>query len=326
MTDGPIVKPDVLVLAGGGILGEAWMSALLAGLEQATGVDFRRTETFVGTSAGSIVAAWLAAGRPPRLPHGTRRKDGNGTAGAYARSAEGAPPGLNERAPGEEGAIPERISSLQTLGRAAATAAAPLAPAVLSWGAPGGALLRSLALARAPEGERSLDDLRRSVEESGVRFDGRLRVVAVDRANGRRVVFGAPGAPPATVGEAVVASCAIPTVFRPERIGRREYVDGGVWSPTNIDVAPVSRGARVLCLNPTGALPVSLDSMFGAYRGIARAAEATEALALRGRGANVRVIAPDARAAEAMGTNLMNPGPRRAVADAAFRQGLELGS
>ncbi|MDQ3850808.1 MAG: patatin-like phospholipase family protein, partial [Actinomycetota bacterium] len=58
----PLDPPDVLVLAGGGILGEAWMSGLLAGVEEATGHDFRHTEAFVGTSAGSLVAAALVAG------------------------------------------------------------------------------------------------------------------------------------------------------------------------------------------------------------------------------------------------------------------------
>src|SRR6478672_9046945 len=53
---------DVLVLGGGGILGEAWMTAVLAGLEDATGFDPRGCDAFVGTSAGSIVSAILVAG------------------------------------------------------------------------------------------------------------------------------------------------------------------------------------------------------------------------------------------------------------------------
>jgi len=48
--------PDVLVLAAGGILGEAWMTGVLAGIEASTGVDFRDTESLVGTSAGAIIA------------------------------------------------------------------------------------------------------------------------------------------------------------------------------------------------------------------------------------------------------------------------------
>src|SRR3954469_12984936 len=61
-------RPDVLVLAGGGLVGEAWMTGVLAGIEDNTAVDFTDCEYFVGTSAGSIVAAHLAAGRSPRRP------------------------------------------------------------------------------------------------------------------------------------------------------------------------------------------------------------------------------------------------------------------
>ena len=58
--------PNVLVLGGGGLLGEAWITGVLAGYRDATGADPRRCRRFVGTSAGSIVAASLAAGREPR--------------------------------------------------------------------------------------------------------------------------------------------------------------------------------------------------------------------------------------------------------------------
>ena len=58
--------PDVLVLGAGGAVGEAWMTGLLGGL----GLDFRQCEYFVGTSAGAIVAATLAAGLQPRPVEG----------------------------------------------------------------------------------------------------------------------------------------------------------------------------------------------------------------------------------------------------------------
>ncbi|HEX5224469.1 MAG TPA: hypothetical protein VFW29_05010, partial [Solirubrobacteraceae bacterium] len=58
-------QPDVLALGGGGILGEAWMNAVLAGLEEGGTLDARACRGYLGTSAGSIVAAALVAGIAP---------------------------------------------------------------------------------------------------------------------------------------------------------------------------------------------------------------------------------------------------------------------
>ena len=56
--------------------------------------------------------------------------------------------------------------------------------------------------------------------------------VAVDVQSGQEVVFGR-----GNTGQAVRASCSIPGVFRPVRIGDRMYVDGGVVSPVAVDAA-----------------------------------------------------------------------------------------
>jgi NTE family protein len=287
--------PDVLVLGGGGLLGEAWMSALLAGIEQASDFDSRRCEGYVGTSAGSIVTAVLAGGVSPARRLGE----------------------LPEQPPGDE---PEAASSggvaTRTLRAGVATAAAPVAALALPTMAPGGALVRRLALGRAPRGERSLGDLGRRIESTGVRFDGRLAISAVELESGRRVMFGREDAPAASVGQAVEASCAIPTYFRPIEIGGREYVDGGAWSPTNLDTAQVRRGTQVLCLNPTGSLPA-----FGvASRSVAR----FEALVLERRGARVQIVSPDDGSVEAIGPNLMDPRRRREVIAAGVAQGRRL--
>ncbi len=172
--------------------------------------------------------------------------------------------------------------------------------------------------------EQGADDLRAGIERSGVRFDGRLRVCCVDKATGRRVVFGAPGAPPASVADAVAGSCAIPWVFEPARIGGREYVDGGVWSVTNLDVAPAGRESDVLCLDPTAGLGPATGSVMGAMSQAFRLTTAVEIQVLRGRGARVRHIGPDREAGELMGRNLMDPGPRRRVLAAGYRQGRAL--
>jgi NTE family protein len=295
----PIPLPDVLVLAAGGILGEAWMSGVLAGMEEAGGLDFGEVETFVGTSAGSIVSARLAAGKRPRRPRG-------GDAGGD--------PALVEDAP--------MRSPLATIGLTAARiAAGPLASPSLALGAPVGALARRAALAAIPDGTRHLEHLRAEIRSLSVRFDGRLRICCVDRDSGRRVVFGAPGSPPAEVADAVVASCSIPAVFRPVRIGGRRYVDGGAWSLTNLDAAPAGRGTEILCLHPSGSRALGGRSPLGALRAAAGAAAELEALALRTRGAHVRIVGPSAEASEAMGANFMDPRPAVRVHSLGFRQG-----
>jgi NTE family protein len=278
------------------------MRGLLDGAGATAGIDFRDCEYFVGTSAGSIVAAFLAAGRAP-------------DSGAEARAARDWAEAAEED--GQRG----RFST--ALGRVGLAAATPLAPVALASATPAGAVARAAALRAVPRPRRSMPGLGRLIEGTGARFDGRLRIAAVDRRSGRRVVFGAPGAPRASVGQAVLASCSIPGVFAPVRIDGHEYVDGGVWSPTNLDATPVGRGTQVLCLNPTASLAASRTA-FGALRAFSQSAALAETLALRARGAEVRTIAPDARAAEVMGANLMDRGRVDEVLAAGYAQGRAL--
>lgn len=287
----------MLVLGAGGVVGEAWMSGVLAGIEAATSVDLRDVEAVVGTSAGAIVAARLVAGERPRRPAGE--------AGARNEAAPLPEPGR----PGAE--------ALRTAARWAWAATAPLAPLAAAVASPGSALVRSALLSRVPESGRSLSSIQAEADALGVRFDGRLRVCCVDKRSGRRVVFGAPGAPPATVGEAVAASCAIPWVFAPVRISEREYVDGGVWSALNLDAAPARRDAEVLCLDPTAGLRTRL-------RHALRAGIAVELQILRARGARVRHVTPDPGAAEAMGSDFMAGARSGEALAAGYGQGLAI--
>jgi NTE family protein len=296
--------PDALVLGGGGLLGEAWMSAVLAGIEDGEEFDARACACYVGTSAGSIVAASLAAGLEP----GSRL-------GSLSTSA--AAPLADE---------PTRPLG-QLLGVASGLAGSLAAPFVSLASAStvaGGAALRRTLLRGMPTGERSLAELGRELDLAGVEWDGRLRIVALERESGRRVVFGSPGAPELSVAGAVEASCAIPGVFRPVRAHGRSYVDGGMWSPTNIDAADVARGDRVLCLNPTGSLRPTIGALMGVFGPLSRGAAGTEALVLKSRGATVTTINPDHASTAAMGTNLMDPQPRQAVIDAGLAQGRRL--
>jgi NTE family protein len=300
--------PEVLVLGGGGILGLAWMSALLAGIEEGGGFDAREPGEFIGTSAGSIVAASLVAGISP--------------ATGLGRLAERPAVHLPEA---EDGSTPLRqaFDAVADLGGAAV---APLASLAFSSTAAGGALLRRAALRRVPQGRRSLGELGSMIERTGASFDGRLRVAAVELESGRRVMFGAPVAPQLSVAAAVRASCAIPGVFRPVRAGGRTYVDGGAWSPTNMDTADVERGDRVLCLNPTGSLRPGIGALAGAFGPVSRGLAGAEALVLKHRGALVTAINPDEATSAVMGQNLMNPARREDVIAAGLAQGRRIAS
>jgi NTE family protein len=104
-------------------------------------------------------------------------------------------------------------------------------------------------------------------------------------------------------------------------IGDREYVDGGVWSPTNLDLARAGKSDRVLCLVPTAAMGIAPAL---ALRGLAagwRLATSVEAAAAGRRGAKVEIVAPDGGAATAMAGDLMNPARRARVLAEGFRQG-----
>jgi NTE family protein len=149
-------------------------------------------------------------------------------------------------------------------------------------------------------------------------------VTAVDRRTGMRTVFGRPGAPDATVAQAVEASCTVPWLFAPVNIAGREYVDGGVWSPTNLDAAPAGRDTHVLCLNPTAGIN-GAHNLISFARSVARSAVSFEALALQRRGAIVQAFAPDAESAAAMGADFMDTEPRKRVLAAGYRQGLIMG-
>ena len=266
------------------------------------GFDARRCGSYLGTSAGSIVAASLVAGLAPssRLTGLTAQPAGPAPAERRANRSR------------------DLLSLAAGLG---GTAVSPLVSRTMTSIAAGGALMRRVALDQVPAGRRSLAMLGAEIERIGARWDGRLRVAVVDRRSGRRVVLGATGAPDMPVATAVQASCAIPGVFAPIHFRGRDYVDGGAWSPTNMDAAEAERGQRVLCLNPTGGFRPRIGSAIGVIGPVSRMAAGAEALVLQRRGAQVTTINPDERTMSVMGSNLMDPAPRPAVIAAGLAQG-----
>jgi NTE family protein len=287
------VRPDILVLGGGGRQGEAWMTGLLAGLEDTHEYDLRECDYFVGTSAGAVLATRLARGQVLRRP-----------ASDVVGSASG-----------------EQLPLPNWAANSAMAIAAPFAQLGLRVGRAPGEMLRSVALRLLSSSADEALDFGDAFGADGGRFDGRLRVIAVERATGRRVVFGAPGAPAATLAQALSASCALPLVFGPAVIDGREYVDGAIWSTTNADVAPATRDAQVLIVAPMASLHGPFNPI---VRAAARAALLLESSAMKTRGARARIITPDRSSAVSIGRDLMSGSGLDHTQVSGYQQGLGL--
>jgi NTE family protein len=147
--------------------------------------------------------------------------------------------------------------------------------------------------------------------------------VAADYRTGKRTPFGREGSPYATVGEAVSASCAIPGFYHPPCISGRRYVDGGICSPSNLDLLADSDLDLVICLNPMSSqascTPRSTAERFAAAarRRIGRVL-GSEARKLRERGTDVLLIQPSAADLAVMGANLMARDRRSLVLETAY--------
>jgi NTE family protein len=154
------------------------------------------------------------------------------------------------------------------------------------------------------------DQIRRVVPSGWGPHPG-LRVIACDYQTGRRVHFGREDAPPAHLADAVAASCSIPGVYRPVEIGSRLYVDGGIYSTSNLDSLRAGGLDLVICLNPTSSLhpprawnPFALGSSL--WRRASGNRLGSEAKKLRAAGTEVILIQPTGEDMSVMGQNLMS--------------------
>lgn len=204
------------VLAGGGATGIAWEAGITIGLRD-SGIDVRDADTMIGTSAGSMVAAHLRLGTDESI--------------AFARIQDGVP--------------------LAGYGRLGPSDAARYLRAQLNLDKrQGRALVGRAALSAATATEADW------LEAIGLGLvgkpwpQGRLFVTAVDAETGTSVVFDNTSGVP--LERAVAASCAVPGVFPAVEVGGRRYVDGGLRSIANADLAAGHRRVLVLAPYPIG--------------------------------------------------------------------------
>jgi NTE family protein len=147
---------------------------------------------------------------------------------------------------------------------------------------------------------------------------GETWIVAVDYGSGRRAVFGRPGAPPARLPDAVVASCSIPGWFQPAVINGRRYVDGGVRSPTSLGMIARAGLDEVFVLAPMASVVADRPRMphevlERQLRALMTMTLLREVRALRAAGTAVTVLTPGPEDLAVMGVNLMDPRRRLQV-------------
>ena len=321
-----------LVCAGGGVTGAVYEIGCLRALDELLGRSVLDLDLYVGISGGAFVASILAAGVSPRE--------------MYDEATT-----LTHTPLGVSAAPLYRLGSLEFLRRSLK------APRVLSH-----ALVTSL----TGEG-RNLSDLAWSffellppglMETAGIQeylhkvFKSRLHsdsfrdlprelyVVAVDLDNGEAVAFGKNGWRDVPISKAVQASTAMPGLYRPVRIGGRDYVDGGVKKTAHINLAIQSGADLVICINPI--VPYLNDTANGplrghlSNRGVTWVLDQVMRIMLHGRmqygieryarehpEVDILLIEPTRDDVRMFGYNIMRYSARRVVAQHGYRTALE---
>ena len=301
-----------LVLGAGGVLGGAWLVGALHAIAAETGWDPGSADYVVGTSAGSMIGALLACGVPPwfMVAHSAGEELGGLT------DARGEPASAADRSAGgtfkldREGlALGPGSWRLALSSLARPYRYSPMA-VISGW------LPRGL-ISTGP----LKDTIRRACAEDWAPHPN-YWAVAVDYRTGRRVAFGRPSAPPAALPDAVAASCAIPGFYRPVEIDGRPYVDGGVYSTSNLDILRNERLDLVVALNPMSSLHARTPQTV-AQRMALRMRQAagrrlgSEARRLRAAGAEVVLIQPTVGDLDVMGGNLLSSRRRHEVIESA---------
>ena len=284
-----------LVLGGGGPVGIAWEAGLLAGLAEA-GVNLAEADYILGTSAGSFVGSRIAMGK--------RAADIAAAILAEADRPRPPPPPVNGQ-PAEARAAPNLGILFQKMQEAASGTRDPVEVRREI-----GAFALS---AQTVDEETFIRGFGRSLSEAQADAwpERGFACTAVDAETGKFVVWDAG----AKVGlaRAVASSCSVPGVFPPITIEGRRYIDGGMRSATNADLA---RGHDLVVVI---AIRLALGGGEAAER--LRAPLEAELKALRDDGARVELIVPDDASVAAFGVNLMDARVRPAAASAGLEQG-----
>jgi NTE family protein len=254
----------------------------------------------IGTSSGATAAAHVRSGIPPAELL------------ASILSAPGQPIGEN-RTPPQGRPMATVFERMRAIG-AAATSAADLQRAMGAFGLESDPVLgpaageqrRAVVAARLPHPEWP---------------ERPMIVVAVNAHTGELAAFDRDSG--VDLVDAVTAGTALPGLVPTHNINGTRYINGGVRSAENADLA--SGYAKVVVLSPFGGRSgTPPEGQFQGLRRLPGADLESQVEALRKQGSRVEVITPDTASRAAMGTNQMDPATRIPAARAGFAQGRAL--
>jgi NTE family protein len=275
-----------LVLGGGGPLGIAWETGMLQGWADAWAVadasaavlaPFLRGR-IIGTSAGAIVGAHLAI-------HGC-------VSALWAQQQE---------PPGRDAPNGPKMTSFM----AAFLKAKLLTRDVTTFRRSMGRSARKTAL--PGEAEYLAAFARSYVPEAPWRTDRELLITAIDAETGAFHAWDSESEIPLQL--AVAASCAVPCLYPLVHIAGRAYMDGGMGSPTNADLAAGCHGAIIL--DPLG-------RMLGTSAPVEK-----ERRRLESANTSTLAFSPNKSVTSVIGDKYLDPTRRSEVARLGRKQGLE---
>lgn len=291
-------RKTALVIGCGGTIGGAWIVAALHALAEQTGSDPAGADVLQGTSAGAEIVTMLGGGASVADLVAMQR--GQATDERLRRHLHDTPPGLPPL-PRPRLLNPALLRSQS--GLAALAGVAPTGRGDAGW------------LQRLADGFQAPD---------GWLAHPGARMVAYDVQRGRRVAFGAPGSPKATVGEALRASWAIPGWMPPVTIGDQTYVDGGAASTASVDLVEPENADIIYVIAPMASATGERVPGIGGVledRLLRRPMSAglwQEIAAVRARGQRVIPIVPTVTNLAGLGANFMNRSRRPAAFEAAM--------